>query len=169
MPEKTGKSLTEWKTELAKHNFEKHGQAVKFLKETHGVTHGFANTIVTLSKDSDNNEEDLVAEQYKGKEALLPMYEKLLGVMQNFGDDVKVVPKKSTVSFVRKIQFALVKPATKTRIDLGLKIKGQEPSGILESSGPFGTMCTHRIQLTSVEEVNDEVSQWLKIAYEGSK
>ena len=46
MPEKTGKSLQEWRAILNKKQFEKHSQAVKFLKEEHGVTHGFANTIV---------------------------------------------------------------------------------------------------------------------------
>ena len=168
MPEKTGKTLSEWKTVLASQNFEKHGQAVKYLKESHGVTHGFANTIVLLSKDSQETPEDLVSQQYKGKESLVPIYEKLVSLMQGFGPDVKTVPKKSTVSMVRKIQFALIKPATKTRIDLGLKIKGQDPTGILEASGPFGTMCTHRIQLTSTDQINSEVEQWLKIAYENA-
>jgi len=51
MPEKTGKSLQQWKAVLKKEAFEKHGQAVKYLKTEHGVTHGFANTIVTLSKE----------------------------------------------------------------------------------------------------------------------
>ena len=32
MPEKTGKSLDEWKTILAAKSFAKHGEAVKFLK-----------------------------------------------------------------------------------------------------------------------------------------
>ena len=48
MPEKTGKSLDEWKKLLKSKTFAKHSEAVKFLKEDHGVTHGFANTIVFL-------------------------------------------------------------------------------------------------------------------------
>jgi hypothetical protein len=166
MPEKTGKSLAEWKTLLTSMSFEKHSQAVNFLKKEHGVTHGYANTIVTLSKDSGASSEDLVANQYKGKEALLPVYEKLLAIVQSFGADVRVVPKKSTVSLVRKKQFALIKPATKTRIDLGLKLRDQEPSGRLEDSGPFGTMCTHRVRVTEVGQVNGELREWLEAAYD---
>ena len=49
MPEKTGKKLEKWIQILDKEDFEKHSIAVKFLKTEHGVTHGFANTIVTLS------------------------------------------------------------------------------------------------------------------------
>jgi len=78
MPEKTGKSLEQWKKILKAKAFAKHSEGVKFLKTEHGVTHGFANTIVTLSKDESTSDEDLVANQYKGKEALLPIYESLL-------------------------------------------------------------------------------------------
>lgn len=166
MPEKTGKSLQEWKKVLTEKAFEKHGQGVKFLKEEHGVTHGFANTIVTLSKEENNSEAELVTQQYEGKEVLKPIYEKLLGVMKSFGSDVVITPKKGSVSIIRKKQFALIKPATKTRIDLGLKIKDKDTTDRLGNSGPFGTMCTHRVQLTEVNEVDDELKRWLQEAYE---
>jgi len=166
MPEKTGKPLSEWKTLLASKSFEKHSQAVNFLKKEHGVTHGYANTIVTLSKDSGATPDDLVANQYQGKEALVPIYEKLLEVVRLLGPDVTVVPKKTTVSLVRKKQFALIKPATKTRIDLGLKLRSRKPSDRLEESGPFGTMCTHRVRLSEVGEVDGELQTWLLAAYE---
>ena len=121
MPEKTCKSLEEWKIILKSKNFEKHGEAVKFLKTEHGVTHGFANTIVTLSKDNQNSPDDLVTNQYKGKEDLIPVFEKLIQEILKFGSDITKTPKKDSVSMIRKRQFALIKPATKTRIDLGLK------------------------------------------------
>ena len=79
-----------------------------------------------------------------------------------------VTPKKSSVSIIRKKQFALIKPATKTRIDLGLKLKDVEIQGRLEGSGPFGSMCTHRIQLQTVSDIDDEVINWLSAAYEKS-
>lgn len=168
MPEKTGKSLDEWVTILKAKNFEKHGEGVKFLKTEHNVTHGFANTIVTLSKEENNSDDDLVKEQYKGKENLLPIYTELVRMISKFGDDITITPKKSTVSLIRKRQFALIKPATKTRIDLGLKIKDKGTSGRLEGSGPFGSMCTHRVQLNAIEEIDSDVVAWLKEAYSKS-
>ena len=72
------------------------------------------------------------------------------------------------MSLIRKHQFALIKPATKTRIDLGLKLKGKSTEGRLGNSGPFGTMCTHRVQLSSVKEVDNEVLGWIKEAYNKS-
>jgi predicted transport protein len=168
MPEKTGKSLEEWKAVLKKKAFAKHSEAVNYLKKEHGITHGFANTIVSLSKSEDSSPEDLVAAQYKGKEQLYPIYEMLKSGILKFGEDITVSPKKGSVSFIRKRQFALVKPATKSRIDLGLKLPGKATNERLGDSGPFGSMCTHRVQLQSTEEVDKELLGWIKEAYEGS-
>ena len=123
MPEKTGKSLDEWRALLKEKAFAKHSEGVKFLKSEHGVTHGFANTIVTLSKEETSAPDDLVKAQYTGKEALFPIYEALIKYISTLGSDVIVTPKKGSVSIIRKRQFVLIKPATKTRIDLGLKLK----------------------------------------------
>jgi hypothetical protein len=169
MPEKTGKSLEEWKKMLASKSFAKHSEAVNYLKTDHGVTHGFANTIVSLSKEENEDPEDLVTSQYQGKEDLKKIYDALIVVVKDFGDDVIVTPKKGTVSIIRKKQFALIKPATKTRIDLGLKLVGKETTQRLENSGPFGTMCTHRVQISSIEQVDRELREWLIEAYEMSK
>ena len=78
MPEKTGKSLEEWRSILKQKSFEKHSEGVKFLKSEHNVTHGFANTIVTLSKEDESAPVDLVRSQYHGKESLIPIYEELI-------------------------------------------------------------------------------------------
>jgi len=168
IPDKTGKKLEEWLQILHKENIEKHSIAVKFLKTEYGLTHGFANTIVSLSKKQNESSEDLVVNQYKGKELLKPIYELLVSTIESFGSDVIVAPKKVSVSLIRKKQFALIKPATKTRIDLGLKLTNIDIQGRLENSGPFGTMCTHRIQLTNLADVDAEVVKWLLMAYKKS-
>lgn len=166
MPEKTGKPLEEWIKLLQAQSFAKHSEAVNFLKKEHGITHGFANTIVHLSKNDADEPEDLLANQYKGKEQLKPIYDALIAEIETFGDDITKTHKKGSVSIIRKKQFALIKPATKRRIDLGLKHKDKPTTDRLENSGPFGTMCTHRIRLTSVDEVDAELIGWLKEAYE---
>ena len=169
MPEKTGKSLEEWKKILSSKSFGKYSEAVKFLKTEHGVTHGFANTIVTLSREQNEAPEDLVKNQYQGKEDLIKIYNALIAVVKEFGNDVIVTPKKGSVSIIRKKQFALIKPATKTRIDLGLKLVGKELTQRLENSGPFGTMCTHRVQVSHIDQIDKELIGWLNEAYEMSK
>jgi predicted transport protein len=169
--EKTGKSLDHWIKVVQATKIEKHGEIIKFLKTEHGFTHGFANFVSLKARAADAasfNEKDLIATQYKGKESLKPIYELILSEVKKFGDDVEVATKKTNVSLKTKKQFALVQPSTKTRIDLGLKLKGKEPQGRLENSGPFGAMCTHRIKLSQVSEVDAEVINYLKEAYEQS-
>ncbi|MEL6529302.1 MAG: DUF5655 domain-containing protein [Pseudomonadota bacterium] len=73
-------------------------------------------------------------------------------------------PKKQA-SLRRKKQFALIAPATKTRIDLGLALKGDEPQGRLEN---YNAMCSHRVRLESASDFDAEVQTWMKEAYSRS-
>lgn len=166
MPEKTGKPLQEWLKILGQRQFQKHSEAVSFLKEKHGVSHGYANTIVHLSKHSeDQNESELLEQQYQGKKNLRLIYNKLIEHIQSFGNDIEIAPKKSYVSIRRKKQFALIQPSTKSRLDLGLTLKQREPQGKLEASGSFSAMCTHRIRIEETEDITDQVIEWLQKAY----
>lgn len=168
MPEKTGKSLDEWFVILKGKSFAKHSEAVKYLKTEHQVTHGFANTIVSLSKENTSSQEDLVPAQYKGKETLFPIYKELIVYVKTLGKDVTITPKKGSVSIIRRRQFLLIKPATKTRIDLGFKLKDKPTTDRLENSGPFGTMCTHRVRISAMNDIDAELKDWIKEAYDGS-
>ena len=164
MPEKTGKSLSEWQTLVAQSGAAKHGEIMKLLKGEHGVTHGFANLIAQKCIGNlDVDEADLVANQYKGKEALKPIHDAIIDFVKGFGAELELAPKKTSVSLRRKKQFALMQPSTKTRIDLGINLKGVEPHGRLEA---MSGMCTHKVKLTDVSEFDADVKAWLKDAFE---
>lgn len=167
--EKTGKPLAHWVEVVNQSKIEKHKAITDFLKSEYGFTHGYANFVAHKARKSDAASQDadeLLMNQYKGKEDLRPIYEKLVEHIMKFGNDVVLTPKKDSVSMIRKRQFALVKPATKTRIDLGLKLKDKPTTERLGNSGPFGSMCTHRVQLTTIEEVDSQLIDWLREAYE---
>lgn len=167
--EKTGKSLTQWIKVVQKEKLDKHKAIIDFLKTEHGFTHGYANFVALKARGADaasHNDDDLLTNQYKGKEVLKPIYDELIKKILKLGKDITITPKKDSVSIIRKKQFALIKPATKTRIDLGLKLKDTPTTDRLGNSGPFGSMCTHRVQLTDKKEVDKELLGWLKEAYE---
>ncbi len=129
LEKKYGRSLQEWTTIVNKSNLEKHGQIVTYLKSEYSLTHGYANLVAHKSLKSDAgsaaNADDLVEQQYsKGKETLKPIYDKLVTFIKGFGDDVELAPKKAYVSIRRKKQFAIIQPSTKTRLDIGLNLKG---------------------------------------------
>jgi predicted transport protein len=170
LEEKTGRSLDAWIGAARASGIGKHGELVKHLKAEHGLTHGYANLVALYSRGyGEESGEDLVAAQYAGDKAgLRPIYEAVVAAVRAFGDDVEIAPKKGSVSLRRSKQFALVQPSTKTRVDLGIQLKGVEPQGRLEASGSFSAMVSHRIRLESAADVDDEVIGWLRRAYDAA-
>lgn len=173
MKEKTGKTLAQWKKIARSSGLEKHGQIVKMLKDEHGMTHGFANLVAHETRadaqPAASKEGSPVDAQYAGdKAALRPIYDALIGAVEKFGKDVEVSPKKTYVSLRRSKQFALIQPSTKTRVDVGINLKGKEPTERLEKSGSFNSMVSHRVRLSRKSEVNAELKKWLREAYEAS-
>jgi len=168
----TGKTLEQWIDIVRKENFEKHGEILKFLKEKHSFTHGFANMVALKSREADSgsvkNKNELIDKQYKGKEHFRPLYEKLLSEILKFGKDVEIAPKNAYVSVRRKKQFAILQPATKTRFEIGINLKGKAPSGKLEIVNTANAMCSHRINLADLNELDTEVIDWLKSAYDNA-
>ena len=168
----TGKSLDEWIAIVKKTGIEKHGEIIKYLKSKHNFTHGFANLVSLKSRGTDagsaENPESLVEAQYKGKDGLRILYEKIIDEVEKFGEDIEISPKRAYVSLRRKKQFALVQPSTKTRLDIGINIKGQNPSGRLENSGSFNTMCSHRVRTEQISDIDEELVGWLKSAYDAA-
>jgi len=174
LPERTGKTLGEWKDLLVKEGLSGHKEIMTFLKKTHGVTHGFANLISQKAREAAAggalSGEDLIEAQYSGgKESLRPIYEALTAAIERFGPDVEFAPKKAYVSLRRNKQFGLIQPSTKTRVDVGINLKGTEPTPRLEVSGSFNSMVSHRVRVTEVAEVDAQLLGWLKEAYEGSR
>ncbi|HEX3008716.1 MAG TPA: DUF5655 domain-containing protein [Bacteroidales bacterium] len=164
----TGKSIGEW-IEIARlHHSGKHGETVKTLKEKYDLGLFFADLIVHKANGTDSgslSDDELIGKQYKGKEQLKPIYDKILSEVLTFGNDVEVAPKNSYVSLRRKKQFACLKPATKTRFEIELILKGQSPEGILEPITGAGAMCTHKIIIERESQITPEVYRWITLAY----
>ena len=59
----------------------------------------------------------------------------------------------------------MVQPTT-TRIDLGLILPAPTPvTGRLESAAKFNPLFTHRIRVTALTDLDDELREWLATAY----
>lgn len=167
LPAKTGRPLEEWFVVLDRADLGRHGQAVSFLKTEHGVSHGFANLIVTRHRSRDAapaSGDDLIDAQYGGaKAALRPICDRLIAAAVSLGTDVEVAPKKTSVSLRRSRQFALVEVPNAKRVQLGFNLRGVAPTERLRA---MTGMCTHRVDLTSHADVDDEVLGWLRAAYD---
>ena len=106
--EKTGKSLEHWIDVVKQSGIDKHKEIINYLKSDHSFTHGFANFVALKAKKSDAgsmDSDDLLVNQYKGKEGLKPIYDKLISEIEKLGNDITKTPKKDSVSLIRKRQL----------------------------------------------------------------
>lgn len=124
---------------------------------------------VRFRKAEGTTGQDAVEAQYsEGKAALKPIYDRLIQVANGLGSDLVLGPRKTYVGLARKKMFAVVQPSTKTRLDVGLKLKGKPPTNRLQEAPGFGSgSITHKVALTSIEDVDDELVGWMKEAYDG--
>jgi len=173
---RTGKTLAELFALIRESGLTKHGQIREMLKRDLSMGYGDANALAGAFLKSDGQSaapateaatDDVAAAIYAGaKGELRPIHEKLMAAIAELGP-LEIAPKKAYVSLRRKKQFATVGPATRTRVDVGLNMKGVPATERLIELPPGG-MCQYRVSLTAINEVDAELLAWVKLAYEGA-
>lgn len=162
----TGRSFDAW-VELARSSgLAKHGEILAWLKTEHGLGHGNANLVALSARRGDAAPvgDALVDAIYAGPKAgLRPFHDRIIALARAFGDDVELAPKQAYVALRRSKQFATVGPASGGRLEIGLNLKGEDPTGRLEATTG---MCTHRVRLSSPDDLDAEVTGWLREAYD---
>jgi Domain of unknown function (DUF5655)/Domain of unknown function (DUF4287) len=169
---RTGKTLDEWVTFAKRSGPGTTKERREWLK-AQGLTTNYAWWIsdVTEGKNrgvDDYDPEAFVEAMFSGKKAALrPIYDKLLKLALSIGTDVTASPGKTIVPLYRQHVFAQIKPTTNTRLDLGLALGALKATGRLISTGGFEKKdrITHRIPISSIDEIDADVKAWLKKAY----
>lgn len=171
---RSGKSLDELRAIILKSGLQKHGEIRDMLKRDLGMGHGDANTLVhtvlqsaaASTARSSKLTPQLQAEAfYVGpKAALLPVHRELIRRIEDFGP-FEWALKKNYVSLRRKKQFAMIGPATQTRVELGLNVKDLPESNRLLIQPPK-SMCSYVVRLTDAGQVDNELSSWIRKAYD---
>jgi predicted transport protein len=171
---RTGKSLAELAAVVNRSGLSKHGELVAMLKSSLAMGHGDANLLVhTVRKAGSqgagaadvHSSEQVLDALYGGPKAVLrPIHNRLIAALRSFGD-FEEAPKKAYVSYRRNKQFATIGPATNTRVEVGLNMKGIAPGDRLEQL-PAGQMCGYKIKLTDASQVDAELIAWIKAAYD---
>jgi hypothetical protein len=163
----TGRSVDDWADVVRGSGLERHGEVVAHLTAVHGLTHGNANALAhaVRSRSSDAvSAEDLLEAQLGGpRAALRPTVDELLAVARGLGDDVVVAVQKTGVSLRRGRQFALVQVPSARRVRLGLNLRGVPGT---ERLRPASGMCTHAVDVSDADDVDDELVGWLRAAYD---
>jgi len=178
---KTGRSLEEWIALVKKEGPKDYQARRAWLKSKHKLGSNSAWWIAERA-DGKGDEEDsperylatavrYVEEQYSGRKAAMrPVFEQLLALGKALGPDVKACPCKTMVPLYRKHVFAQIKPTTNTRIDFGLcftTYSGRLPKRLIDTGGlAKKDRITHRIEVSSADQIDDDLKKWLCAAYD---
>jgi hypothetical protein len=172
-----GRPLSEWFGLIAASGLTKHTEVVAMLKAEHGMAHGAAHRVSLLSRQAAAPGAasgpaaaapgEVADALYAGKKASLrPLHDQLMAEILGLGPDVSLAPKKGYVSLRRpRKQFAMIQPSGAGRIDLGLILPDIPAADRLEPSGSFNALFTHRVRVTSADDLDDALAGWLAAAY----
>jgi hypothetical protein len=179
LKQKTGRTCDEWLKLIKKDGPVDEKARRDWLREKHGLNTMTSTWLAERSfgKGAEMEDPDLYLESAErdvdkmfsgGKAHLRPVYDALLKLGLKTGKEAKACPCTTIVPLYRKHVFAQIKPATQTRIDMGFALGEMKPEGRLIDTGGFAKKdrITHRIPITSLDDIDDEVQHWLKVAYD---
>ncbi len=180
---KTGQSIAALHAAVAASGAAKHGERRTWLMEHFKLGYGDANAVANFFGKPVPDLGSGAAPQaappapavgdpldtiYTGpKAALRPLHEAVMAVVQGFGD-FEAAPKKTYISLRRNKQFAMVGPATKDSIEIGLNCKDLPPHARLKVLVPGG-MCQATTRVTQASEIDVALKGWLKRAYDAAQ
>ena len=177
---RTGKTIAELHAAVAGSGAVKHGEKRAWLMEQFKLGHGDANTVVHFidkpmpdlgggaqPSAAPMADGDPLAAIYTGAKAgLRPLHEAVMSQVQAFGA-FEEAPKKAYISLRRKKQFAMVGPATKDSVEIGLNAKDLPAHPRLKAQPP-GSMCNATTRITTAAEVDALLTGWLRQAYDAA-
>ncbi|MCK6606396.1 MAG: DUF4287 domain-containing protein [Ignavibacteriaceae bacterium] len=170
----TGRTLEEWLSVTADIKGVKTGEFVKIVKERFGL--GMNTAVVIAAAHSGQLGADaykpakLIEDLFAGRQNLLEILYSILDFAVTLGSDVKICPATTFIPLYRKNVFLQIKPATGTRIDLGFALGDYPLRENLTDTGGLKKKdrITRKIELFSVDDLNDFVKLLIKTAYEMS-
>ena len=180
LKQKTGRTLDDWLKQIKNEGPKDEQPRRDWLKTKYGLGTNtawwLAERSVGKGEESADCEaylkaaEQYVDEMFAGKkEHLRPIYDALLKLGLSVGKDAKACPCQTIVPLYRNHVFAQIKPTTLTRIDFGLALGDtrKTPQRLINTGGyEKKDRITHRFEITSLRDIDDEVKRWLRIAYE---
>ncbi len=171
MQERTGRSLDEWVALVQREGLDPLDQkAVRaWLREVHGVLQNSQWAIAMATAEAAGwtlpTADEYTESLYAGPKAhLRPIHDAALRELLALGDDVEIEGRQSYITVRRARQFGLLVPATKRRVDLGLRFRSEPVHPRLSEAKNLG-QCTHKVGIEAVDEVDDDLVGLMRLAY----
>jgi predicted transport protein len=168
----TGEGLEHWNARVLESGIQNEAELRPWLTEQ-GVT-GYPRMLLVMERFGYPDfllasSDELVDGQYADRLQLRPVCDRLLEIAAGVGE-VTIQTRKTYIALVGpRRTFAQIVPTTKTRVDLGLRLDGENPHGRLMDAKNLGNRsCSVRIPLTAVDQIDDEVATELQRAYDAN-
>lgn len=168
LEKQTGEGLDYWNQRVRKEKF-KDEKSLRAWLNQQGVK-GYAESLLVMEQFGypdfiTASADELIEGQYADRPHLRPVCDAIINALVGIGE-ITIQTRKTYVSLLTpRRTFARVQPTTKNRVDVGLRLEGQKPLGRLRPSTIHETMKL-QISLNSVEEIDAEVLNWLRRAYD---
>lgn len=166
---RTGMGLDAVRKLIAGSGLAKHGEVRAMLMQKLDLGYGDANTLAHAAKEDaaqPATADPLDAIYTDAKAALRPLHEQVVAAIAQWGP-FETAPKKGYVSLRRKKQFAMVGPATKTQIEIGLNARDLPADARLKALPPGG-MCQYAVRITQAGEVDAQLLGWVRAAFDAA-
>jgi hypothetical protein len=178
---RTGRSIAELHAVLAASGLAKTGERRALLMAQFKLGYGDANAVALFMGKplpdlgagaparpaGASGSDDALGTLYSGPKApLRPLHEAVMRAVHELGD-FEEAPKKAYISLRRKKQFAMIGPATKDSIEIGLNARDLPAHPRLKLLPPGG-MCQASTRLSHADEIDATLKGWLRSAYDAA-
>jgi hypothetical protein len=170
---KTGKTPEDFIKLAAQKKLTKHGEIVSWLKSSFALGHGhataMAGVVLKAGSPKASKEEKLTALFSGKKTGWREPCDKLMAKVRKFGPDVTIAAGGTYINLLRTTKkFGIIQPSAADRLDIGIKLKGKNPTGRFEAAGVWNAMVTHRVGIYEPKQIDADVVSWLRNAYDAA-
>lgn len=169
----TGKSLSTWIETIKPIGLTQVKELMEWLKSQHALNHMQAQLLAGLvlngGKPVYGDTQTLMDAQFAKSTHLLPLYTLLADRICTAFPGTQVVVKKTYLSFTAVREFAALN-AKPTALRLGMDLGDHPFSEYLQKSKLTGPMprISHMVEISSPEQINDDLLALLQMAYKRS-
>ena len=158
LPKKTGKSLEQWLAIIKKSGPPTQKERREWLMKEHGFTTNYAWFVAERAEGGGS-----FAAQYDPDAYVEGIFMGPKAVFQPVYEAIQTI-----IPFYLNHVFAQVKVPNRSRLDLGYALKDTPVKGHLIDTGGFTKKdrITHRIEMVTFTDFDDEAKQWMRTAYE---
>jgi hypothetical protein len=168
LKDRTGEDVAVWNRRIAKEQLDDEKSLRAWLTDK-GVT-SYPQSLLVWERFGYPDHllasaENLIDNQYKDRFQLRPVCDAIVEAAAGLGE-ITIQARKTYISLVTpRRTFARIQATTKSRVDLALRLAGYRPGGRLQPSKIHETTPL-QVSLSSVDDVDAEVLNWLQESYD---